>query len=654
MKEIFYPEGYLDNNLPGYEYRESQLQMADFIYQRLCAPENGIVEAGTGTGKSMAYLIPALKYAVDHGKKISLSTETKALQQQLLDKDIPLVKKIFREHFSRDFKYSLCLGSANYPCKRRFEIAVKKGAFTGSDLPHLNRVSALFKEKKIFTFFDAEIPSPLWLEINRDPEVCLQQRCHLFNTCAFQAAKREWAQSDLLVMNHYLFFSNIASGKAYLPVTDAVIFDEAHSIETIAAKQLGFSIDYETLVLLLQRFHAKGQRGVINSFKKESIRDEALRALDILAKEAQIFFEKIREHFIDSKNIMRLTKPLNFGDPLTSAFRKFLLALDEAESDLDEDDERPEFDSAKGRIMAYAESFYSFITLARENYVYWIERKSSDLLGSISLMGQPVEICSTMQIDVFSFYESSIFVSATLSVKNDFSFFISTTGFINGKGIVLESPFNFKKQISLYLAGEIPSPEQSSYPAVMSRHIIEIINILNGNCLILFTSYRMLKEVKDILSAEIPHTIYSQDEMSASRALKSYVEDNNSVLMGTHSFWQGIDLPGDLLRGVVITRLPFAVPDTPVMEAKFERLKEMGKNPFIHLQIPEAALKLKQGAGRLIRRGDDKGIVAILDSRIVTKSYGSVFVESLPSVKAVKNLKDLTAQYKTLLKIYEN
>lgn len=654
MKEIFYPQGYLDNNLPGYEYRESQLHMADFIFQRLSAPENAIVEAGTGTGKSMAYLIPALKHALEHGKKISLSTETKALQQQLLEKDIPIVKKIFREHFARDFKYSLCLGSSNYPCKRRFELTVKKGAFSNDDLYYINRVSSLFKDKRIFTVFDAEIPFNLWNEINRDPEVCTQQRCQFFSTCAFQAARKEWAQADLLVMNHYLFFSNIASGKAYLPVTDAVIFDEAHSIETIAAKQLGFSIDYESLVLLIQRFHAKGKRGVINSFRKAAIRDEALKTLDILAKEAQIFFEKIREHFFSSQNVLRLTRPLDFGDSLTLAFRKFLLVLDDAESDLEEDDDRMEFDSAKGRIMAYAEAFYSFITLARENYVYWIERKNSDLLGNASLMGQPVEISSIMQVDVFSFYESSVFVSATLSVKKDFSFFISTIGFINGKGIIFESPFDFNKQMTLYLAGDLPSPEDKNYPAEISRNIIEIINILNGNCLILFTSYRMLKDVKDMISSEISHTIYSQDEMIASRALKCYIEDNNSVLMGTHSFWQGIDLPGDLLRGVIITRLPFAVPDSPVMEAKFERLKSMGKNPFLHLQIPEAALKLKQGAGRLIRRGDDKGIVAILDSRIVTKSYGSVFIESLPKVSPVTNLKDLTAGYKNLLKIFEN
>ena len=654
MKKIFSPQGYLDTNLPGYEYRESQLQMADFIYERLTTPENGIVEAGTGTGKSMAYLIPAIKYALEHGKKVSLSTETKALQQQLLEKDIPVVRRIFREQFAQDFKYSLCLGSSNYPCRRKFEISVKKGAFSGDDLYHINRVSALFKEKKIFTNFDAEIPSAIWNEINRDPEVCTQQKCFYFSACAFQAARREWAQSDLLVMNHYLFFSNIASGKGYLPVTDAVIFDEAHSLETIAAKQLGFSIDYETLVLLLQRFHAKGKRGVISSFKKDLIRDESLKALDKLAKEAQIFFEKIREHFNSSKNVIRLTSKLDFGDPLTIAFKKFLLILDEAETDLDEDDNRAEFDSAKGRITSYAEAFYSFIELARNNYVYWIERKENDLLGSISLLGQPVEISSIMQMDVFSFYESSIFVSATLSVKKDFAFFISTTGFINGKGVILKSPFDFKKQMCLYLAGDLPSPEDTAYPAAVGRNIIEIVNILNGNCLILFTSYRMLKEVKELIASKISHTIYSQDEMSASRALKCYVEENNSILMGTHSFWQGIDLPGDLLRGVIITRLPFAVPDSPVMEAKFERLKEMGKNPFIHLQIPEAALKLKQGAGRLIRRGDDKGIVAILDSRIVTKSYGSVFVESLPATPAVKTLKELTEKYKSLLKIYEN
>jgi len=654
MKEIFSPEGYLDIELPEYEYRESQLVMAEFIQDRLYDNENGIVEAGTGTGKTMAYLIPALKYALSHEKKIAVSTETKALQKQLIDKDIPAAQKIFREYLGLDFKYALCLGSSNYPCRRRFERFLKKGNLEKSDIPHFNRLSNLFKEKRIFTFFDAEMPSYLWDEVGRDSETCDQQRCPMATICPFQAARREWAQADLLVMNHYLFFSNIASGKSYLPVSEAVIFDEAHSIESIASRQLGFSIDHDFLINLLQRFYQRGKYGIVSNFKSTKLREDAIQCVELIAKESQIFFEKMRDLFQGNENVRRITAPSGEGRKLTEQIKRLIGILETAEQDFEEEDLRIEFDPARNRLAAYCESLMSFLNLSCENYVYWIERSDKELLGNIFLTGRPVNINDIMRQDVLSFYESSIFVSATLSVKNDFSFFMSTIGFERGRGKVLESPFNHREQMILYLAGDFPAPDDESYPAAVAGASAEIINLLNGNCLLLFTSYNMLKNVKKILERKIDNTIYSQEGISPSKALNYYINDQGSVLMGTHSFWQGIDLPGDLLRGVIITRLPFAVPDTPIMEAKFERLREAGKNPFVYLQIPEAVLKMKQGAGRLLRSGTDKGIVAILDSRIRTKSYGTIFSDSLPDCERAGSLDELTKKYKKLMKINEN
>ncbi len=654
MKEIFSPDGFLDNELPEYEYRESQLVMAEFIQDRLHDNENGIVEAGTGTGKTMAYLIPALKYALSHEKKIAVSTETKALQKQLTDKDIPAAQKIFREHLGLDFKYSLCLGSSNYPCRRRFERFLKKGNFEKSDMAHFNRLSHLFKEKRIFTYFDAEMPSYLWEEIGRDSETCDQQRCPMSSVCPFQAARREWAQADLLVMNHYLFFSNIASAKSYLPVSDAVIFDEAHSIESIASRQLGFSIDHDFLINLLQRFYQRGKFGLVNSFKSTKLREEAILSVELIAKESQIFFERIRELFHENENIRRIITTSNAGHKLIEQIKRLTGILESAEDDFDEEERRIEFDPARNRLVGYCESLVSFLNLSYDNYVYWIERSDRELLGNISLTGRPVNIDEIMRQEVFSFYESSVFVSATLSVKNDFSFFMSTIGFERGKGIVLESPFNHREQMILYLAGDFPAPDDETYPAAVASASAEIITLLNGNCLLLFTSYSMLKNVKKQLEKKIDNTIYSQENMSPSKALNYYINDQGSVLMGTHSFWQGIDLPGDLLRGVIITRLPFAVPDTPIMEAKFEKLREEGKNPFVFLQIPEAVLKMKQGAGRLLRRGTDKGIVAVLDSRIKTKGYGAIFSDSLPDCERAGSLKELTKKYKKLMNINDN
>ncbi len=417
---------------------------------------------------------------------------------------------------------------------------------------------------------------------------------------------------------------------------------------------MGFSIDHDFLINLLQRFYQRGKYGIITNFKSIKLHDEAIHSVEIIAKESQIFFEKMREKFLGAETVRRIITVTNEGRNLTEQMKRLIGILELAEQDFEEEDLRIEFDPARNRLIAYCESLMSFLNLSYENYVYWIERSDRELLGNISLTGRPVNINEIMRQEVLSFYESSIFVSATLSIKNDFSFFMSTIGFERGSGKVLESPFNHKEQMILYLAADFPSPDEETYPKAVADASAEIINLLNGNCLMLFTSYSMLKKVKALLERRIENTIYSQDGMSPSRALSCYIGDQGSVLMGTHSFWQGIDLPGDLLRGVIITRLPFAVPDTPIMEAKFERLREAGKNPFIYLQIPEAVLKMKQGAGRLLRRGTDKGIVAILDSRIKTKGYGATFTDSLPHCEQVLSLKDLTTKYMKLMNINKN
>jgi len=654
MRDIFGPEGYLDLELPEYEYRESQLDMARFIQERLADSENGIVEAGTGTGKTMAYLIPAISHALESGKRVAVSTETRALQRQLTDKDIPVAQNIFRKYLGSDFKFSICLGSANYPCRRRFERFLKRGDFEKGDLEYLNRLSALFRERKIFTSHEADVPAYLWGEICRDSELCDQQRCPVSSICPFQAARREWASSDLLVMNHYLFFSNIASGKTYLPVTETVIFDEAHSVESIASKQLGFSIDYDLLLSLLQRFYHRGKWGIVNSFSSSETREEAITSIELIAKEANIFFEKVRSTFKEGETVRRIKTELKLGEKLILHIEKFLSILEKCEKDCENDDFRMEFEPARSRIKGYFESLKSFLALSLPGYVYWIERSERDLLGNVSLTARPITIDSIMKFEVFAFYESSLFVSATLSVKNDFSFFINTVGFERGSGIVLKSPFNYREQMVIYLGADLPSPEEPRFTNEAAKTSAEIIKVLGGNCLLLFTSYSMLKGMKNLLEDLIDNKIYSQDEMSASKALYSYMRHPGAVLMGTHSFWQGIDLPGDLLKGVIIARLPFAVPDTPIMEAKVEKIKSEGKNPFVYLQIPDAVLKMKQGAGRLIRRGTDKGVVAVLDSRIKTKGYGATFDTSLPECTRAFNLKELTENYKKIIKASEN
>ncbi len=654
MDNIFKTSGSLDRNLPSYRYRESQLRMAQFILDRLESSENGIVEAGTGTGKSMAYLFPAILYSLSKGKRVAISTETKALQKQLLDKDLPIVQKICQEELGLDFKYSLCLGSSNYPCRRRFEKAVKKGQFSQGNMIFVKKISRLFTEMRIFTFFDTGCPGEFWEEINRDPDACSHQKCPYSRQCPFQAAKREWSQSDILVMNHYLFFSNVASGKAYLPVTEAVLFDEAHSVETIASGQLGFSIDHKLLANIMSRFHVKGKFGLVYSFKDTITQQEAINFIDKILKEGQKFFEQLRDLFPEKNNVLRITHKVNMGQKFLSLLSQFLELIVRAENDFDEEDTVLEFEPAKNKITAYTEALKFFLDLNRDSFVYWIERSSDELLGNVRAIARPVNINEIMQSEVYSFYESSVFISATLSVKNDFSYFSGRVGFSRGKAIMLKSPFDYKKQMLLYTDRELPEPNSLSFPEKISSVIAEIIRIVDGNCLVLFTSYSLLRTVKHLLQRNIENRIFSQDELSASGAISAYIANRGSVLMGTHSFWQGIDLPGDLLKGVIITRLPFSVPDTPIMKARIEKVEQQGKNSFFDLQIPEAVIKMKQGAGRLIRNETDKGIVAVLDPRILSKGYGSSFLESLPDGVRVRDLPSLSRSYRELMGIFEN
>ncbi|MCP4134324.1 MAG: ATP-dependent DNA helicase, partial [bacterium] len=550
MDKIFGSEGHLKKIIPGYEHRSEQLHMADFILERLCDGGNGLIEAGTGTGKTLAYLVPALTYALENEKKIAVSTETKALQKQLIDKDLPIVKLIFKEYLGKDFSYSLCLGSANYPCRRRFETVVKRGAFARNDFRQVEKLQDLFSEEAIFTRFDVKVSNNIWFEINREPEGCSSFRCLFSRKCPYQMAKKEWAKSDLLVMNHYLFFTNVASGKAHLPVTDVAIFDEAHSIEDIASAQLGFSLSYRELLDILDLFYYKKRRSsLINNISSDTILRKSRKLIIDISTEANDFFEQARDLFRKDEITTRVRKELYFGKDLIDLMKQFMLLMEDVEDDFENEDLMMEFDIARGKLFLFIENLTSFIYLNNPDYVYWMEKSERELLGDIFCKGQPVDVSGILQKDVFSFYESSILVSATLAINGDFSFIIKRLGVDRHIALALDSTFDYKSQMVLYIGKKIAEPSNELFNEQSAIASAEIIKHLKGNCLLLFTSYKMLGEVKAILSDLIDYPIYSQDEYSSPEAVSLYTRDENSVLMGTHSFWQGIDLPGDLLRG---------------------------------------------------------------------------------------------------------
>ena len=652
IDEIFADGGILSGLVDGYEYREAQEQMAACILETLYESGRCIIEAGTGVGKTMAYLVPALYYAVNEKKRIAVTTETKALQQQIMLHEIPIASAIVEKLTGEKPRYSLCLGSSNYPCRKRLEIVKSHGDMTASQVKVVDRLERLMNGKGVVTRFDLRTGETLWQKICRDPESCGMNRCRYASKCVFLRAKKEWQESHLLVMNHYLFFTNVASGKSYLPDMNSVFFDEAHSLERIASTQLGFRLSVKQLQEILDRLTRKRKGGaIVQNVLPPNASAKVPRMVDAILKEADLFFTGLQRSFPRNAQVSRLRDVLPEGKELVNELKK---ALDFFETHVNEecdDLELGEFDMLRGRMFLFMDNLNSFISMGNDNFVYWMERRKDVLIGDVELLGQPVEIAEIFSREIAGFYESLCFVSATLAINDNFSYIASRLGLRDHASLICQSPFRYESQSILFLNRDGPSPVQDNYTSIAAESAARIINMVGGRTLVLFTSYSMLDAVKTHLEEMLSCSIYSQGDMPAPDVLSAYRNDVNGVLLGTHSFWQGIDLPGDLLRCVIIMRLPFGAPDNPPVQARIERITESGGNAFAGYQLPEAVLLLKQGFGRLIRSSRDTGVVAILDSRILGKKYGNVFLKSLPGSKRVYSLGELEKEVTTIMGI---
>ncbi len=642
MKEIFGEVGILKQVHDRFDYRPEQVHMSDFILDALCERRVGLVEAGTGVGKTLAYLIPSIVYCMENNKRLAISTETKTLQKQLLDRELPLARKVLERNGGCAFTYSLCLGGSNYPCRRRFDMLLSQGRFTRRDIPAVERMTKQFESGTPFTIFDAGVGQSLWEQVAREADLCAHYGCRYNSSCAFQGARKEWAKSDVLVVNHSLFFANAAVGRTYLPPMDVVVFDEAHSLEDIAAEQFGFSISYTRLMEIIARFQRGKKRGsLLAHLSSEAVRKKGMSLSGRVSTEAGLFFEGLRGQFGAEKNSLRITDSLPAGKRLLGELEKFLDLLEEMDGLFADEMPAAEYAIARGRLFVLYENLRSVVHQEKEDHVCWLERSEDALLGDIQIKGQPVDVSEILRREVVHSCESTIYVSATLSVHGDFSFTAGRLGLEDYRSLCLQSPFDYVNQVVMLLASDVDEPSLPSFADHSSQIAAQIIDYLRGNCLVLFTSYRTLEEVKKRLSGLISFPIFSQGDFTAVEALQQYLGSGDAVLMGTHSFWQGIDLPGDLLRGVILMRLPFSVPDHPPVQARIDRLIRQGHNPFYHYQVPSAILRFKQGFGRLIRGTGDRGVVAVLDSRIVRKSYGRLFLQSLPECTIVRTVEEM-------------
>lgn len=609
-----------------YEERKEQIDYAWAIYNALEKKEILVIEAETGIGKTLGYLLPAIFYAKKDNKRVLISTYTKVLQNQILTSDILLAKEIV----GFNFFYTVAYGRENYLCKRRIEQTFNYGLFESSnEKEELNKISQGLDVNNF-----ENLSQSLKEKICCVSEACLSEECDYYFECFYQKAQEEWKRSDILIVNHALFFANLRY--PILPEYGAVIFDEAHSLEDICANSFGFSINENNLKSLLFRlYNPKTKIGLLKIIRlKDKKEKEYQKEIFNILNSVNDYFHRLKNFLGDEKR--RRVK----GDLLI--LPNFLLPLEYLKERLKEDIQKIDDKKIMIEFIAWIketeekikniEDFYK----EKENYVFWISEEEN----SLSLNSALIEVQEIMKKNLFNRRIPIIFTSATLRVKGDFHFFASRLGIENYDKKYFSSPFDYSQQALVYIEKNIPLPtEEEPFYEKAAKIINDVINHAKGRTLVLFTSFKALKRVYELCD-KTKYPILIQDENSSAVSLLSKFQKNiNTSLFATGSFWQGIDVPGESLSCLIITRLPFDVPDEPRIEGIKEKLEKENLDPFWYYQLPNAVLKFRQGFGRLIRSKEDYGVIVILDKRIIEKSYGKYFLNSLPkTVKTTDNI----------------
>lgn len=639
MAHSFSPEGPFAKS-PDFEYRPQQQRMAELVGRALDGSEPLVVEAATGVGKSLAYLLPAVTHALENGRKAIISTHTINLQEQLISKDIPIVKKV-----TGDFKAELIKGRGNYLCPTRLDRALKETGdlFTTSEAAELAMIAEWAAETKDGTLSDVDF-SPtgkVWSMVCSEAHACTPRRCGPASGCFYQSARRRMAEAQVVIVNHTLFFTLLASAEDLLPEDgnflfprDFVILDEAHTIENIAARALGLQVSESSIRFELSRlFNPKTKKGFFPMMGEKQGVEEVMRAIS----ESEVFFRNAEGacRFSDRGREFRVREPGLVEDtlslPLQRVARIALKAGDAAKAE----NTRLELHDLAKRLTGVRAGVAAFLDQEDEDHVYWAERGGRDR-QALTFRSAPVDVAPRLQEIFFQPGKCAVFTSATLGITDDpdLGYFRRRIGADEVEAACIESPFDFRTQMRLYLAKRMPEPRDAGYHEALREKIAHYLDLSNGRAFVLFTSYALMSAVADQLDEYCEdqgwRLLVQGREMPRHQMLAEFRRDTHSVLFGTDSFWTGVDVPGESLSNVIITRLPFAVPDHPVTASRIEHLEEQGLNAFTEYSVPEAILKLRQGVGRLIRSNKDEGICVILDNRIVTKAYGRAFLAALP------------------------
>jgi len=630
MKDVFGPGGLLDRSLiGGYEHRPAQLEMADAVHDAFQEHHHAIVEAGTGTGKTLAYLFPA----ICSGRRVVISTATKSLQEQLYQKDIPFLQK----HFAPNLKVAVMKGRGNFLCKTKLRAMADTPMLKGmKELDEFRQIRDWARvtdagDRAELTFLSDD--SDLWARLDARRETCTGQKCSDFNECFVTAMHARAKEADLIIVNHHLFFADLALKHddfgSILPEYSAVVFDEAHEIEDVASDYFGQQISN-------YRFDELARDA-----------DQALRLLKLgtpsLLRRAQRIREKSRTFFEafptrEGRFPFSRQEREAFLEQNRESYTALMDGLKGLETEFAAVTQKPEELTRLARRSFELRQEMAFLFESNEkNFVYWFERRSK----GVFLAATPIDVSQILRERLFEPFDTVVLTSATLTVGGRFDYIKQRLGLDHVKERTLPPEFHYGEQALLYLPQRMPDVRDAGFQTKAADEILRLLELSEGRAFCLFTSYSQMRDLYERVSARSPFPMLLQGTAPRSVLLERFKTTPNAVLFATASFWQGVDVPGEQLSCVIVDRLPFAVPSDPVVAARVNALNEEGRNAFAEYQVPQAVLALKQGFGRLVRSKTDRGVLSILDNRIQRMAYGKIFIESLPKYAKTQELRDV-------------